>query len=157
VLDTYGDMGASPGGTDGLFYRDTRFLSRLQLLVNEAQPLLLGSNLRDDNAALVVDLTIPTSLPISVSVLEKDTVHILRTIFLWQDTVYQRLAVRNYGARDDRCAPIDPVRERFRRSVRGTRGPIASRRGNCDGAVARQRSSAAQLSRPRRQHCGAQR
>ena len=51
--------GASAGGTDGLFHRDTRFLSRLQLLLNDAQPLLLGSNLRDDNAALVVDLTNP--------------------------------------------------------------------------------------------------
>ena len=99
VLDTYGDVGASQGGTDGLFYRDTRFLSRLQLLVNEAQPLLLGSNLRDDNAALVVDLTIPDVFADQRLVLEKDTVHILRTIFLWQDTVYQRLAVRNYGAR----------------------------------------------------------
>src|ERR1700677_4088581 len=59
VLDSYGDIGASPGATDGFFYRDTRFLSRLQLLVNDEQPLLLGSNLRDDNAALVVDLTIP--------------------------------------------------------------------------------------------------
>ena len=36
VLDTFGDMGASAGGTDGLFYHDTRFLSRLQLLVNDA-------------------------------------------------------------------------------------------------------------------------
>jgi glycogen debranching enzyme len=99
VLDTHGDMGASPGGTDGLFYRDTRFLSRFQLLVNGAQPLLLGSNLRDDNAALVVDLTIPDVFTDQRLVLEKDTVHILRTIFLWQDTVYQRLAVRNYGDR----------------------------------------------------------
>jgi glycogen debranching enzyme len=99
VLDTHGDMGASPGGTDGLFYRDTRFLSRFQLLVNGAQPLLLGSNLRDDNAALVVDLTIPDVFADQRLVLEKDTVHILRTIFLWQDTVYQRLAVRNYGDR----------------------------------------------------------
>ena len=59
VLDTHGDMGAAAGGTDGLFSHDTRFLSRLQLLINGEQPLLLGSNLRDDNAALVVDLTNP--------------------------------------------------------------------------------------------------
>ncbi len=30
-------------------------------------------------------------------VLQKDTVHILRTIFLWRGTAYQRLGVRNYG------------------------------------------------------------
>ena len=32
-------------------------------------------------------------------VLEKDTVHILRTMFLWRGTAYQRLCVRNYGDR----------------------------------------------------------
>ena len=38
VLDSHGDIGASPGDTDGLFYRDTRYLSRLELLVNDAPP-----------------------------------------------------------------------------------------------------------------------
>jgi glycogen debranching enzyme len=99
VLDTFGDMGAAAGGTDGLFHRDTRFLSRLQLLLNGAQPLLLGSNLRDDNAALVVDLTNPDVFVDQRIVLEKDTLHVLRTVFLWRDTAYQRLGLRNYGDR----------------------------------------------------------
>jgi glycogen debranching enzyme len=99
VLDTYGDMGPATGGTDGLFSRDTRFLSQLQLLINDSQPLLLGSNLRDDNAALVVDLTNPDVFANKRIVLEKDTLHILRTIFLWRDTVYQRFGLRNYGGR----------------------------------------------------------
>jgi glycogen debranching enzyme len=102
VLDTHGDMGAASGGTDGLFSHDTRFLSRLQLLINGAQPLLLGSNLRDDNAALVVDLTNPDIFTDQRITLEKDTLHILRTVFLWRDTVYQRFGLRNYGDR-----PID--------------------------------------------------
>ena len=99
VLDSHGDIGASPGDTDGLFYRDTRYLSRLELLVNDAPPLELGSNLRDDNASLAVDLTNPDIFSDQQVVLEKDTVHILRTIFLWQDTAYQRFSVRNYGNR----------------------------------------------------------
>jgi glycogen debranching enzyme len=102
VLDTHGDMGAATGGTDGLFSHDTRFLSQLQLLINGAQPLLLGSNLRDDNAALVVDLTNPDVFADQRVILEKDTLHILRTVFLWRDTVYQRFGLRNYGDR-----PID--------------------------------------------------
>jgi glycogen debranching enzyme len=99
VFDDHGDIGVSPSGTDGLFYRDTRFLSRLQLLMNDTQPLLLGCNLRDDNAALVVDLTNPDIFSGPHLVMEKDTVHVLRTIFLWRDTLYQRLGVRNYGDR----------------------------------------------------------
>src|SRR5438093_3018120 len=60
VLDSHGDIGASAGGPDGLFNCDTRYLARLELVLNETQqPLLLGSNLRDDNSALTVDLTNP--------------------------------------------------------------------------------------------------
>ena len=59
VLDSHGDIGASAGGSDGLFHCDTRFLSHLELLLNGTQPLLLGSNVRDDNTQLTVDLTNP--------------------------------------------------------------------------------------------------
>src|SRR5215831_12369007 len=55
VVDSHGDIGASPGGSDGLFHADTRFLSHLELRLNGVQPLLLGSNMRDDNALLAVD------------------------------------------------------------------------------------------------------
>src|SRR3984885_14528767 len=99
VLDSRGDITAASGGLAGLFHCDTRYLSRLEVLVNETHPLLLGSNLRDDNSAFVIDLTNPDLHAGQHLLLEKDTVHILRTIFLWRGTAYQRLAVRNYGGR----------------------------------------------------------
>src|SRR6201993_2687699 len=52
VLDSHGDIGASAGGPDGLFNADTRYLAKLEMLLDDVQPLLLGSNLRDDNSAL---------------------------------------------------------------------------------------------------------
>jgi glycogen debranching enzyme len=94
VLDSRGNIGGASGG---LFHRDTRHLSRLELRVNNGPPLLLGSNLRDDNSAFFVDLTNPDLMDGQHIVMEKDRVHILRTIFLWRDTAYQRLGVRNYG------------------------------------------------------------
>jgi glycogen debranching enzyme len=97
VFDSYGDMGASAGGSDGLFHCDTRFLSHLELLLNGAQPLLLGSNLRDDNTLLTVDLTNPDIYLDSHLVLPKDTLHVVRTIFLWRETAYQRLGIQNHG------------------------------------------------------------
>jgi glycogen debranching enzyme len=97
VLDSHGDIGASAGGADGLFHCDTRFLSHLELLLNGMQPLLLGSNVRDDNTQLTVDLTNPDVYFDHSLVLPKDTLHVVRTIFLWRDTAYQRLAIRNYG------------------------------------------------------------
>ena len=99
VLDSHGDIGASAGGTDGLFNCDTRFLSHFELLLNGMQPLLLGSNLRDDNTLLTVDLTNPDMYFDDHLVLPKDTLHVVRTIFLWRDTSYQRLAIQNHGDR----------------------------------------------------------
>jgi glycogen debranching enzyme len=97
VLDSHGDIGASAGGPDGLFNADTRYLDRLELVLDEVQPLLLGSNLRDDNSGLTVDLTNPDIYREGRVVLQKDTLHIVRTIFLWRGTAYQRIGVQNYG------------------------------------------------------------
>jgi glycogen debranching enzyme len=99
VVDSHGDIGASAGGTDGLFHSDTRFLSHLELLLNGMQPLLLGSNVRDDNTSLTVDLTNPDVYFENHLALPKDTLHIVRTLFLWRGTAYHRLAIRNHGDR----------------------------------------------------------
>jgi glycogen debranching enzyme len=99
VLDSRGDIAAASGGSAGLFHFDTRYLSRLEILVDGTSPLLLGSNLRDDNSVLSVDLTNPDIVANDRILLEKDSVHILRTAFLWRGTAFQRLGVRNYGDR----------------------------------------------------------
>ena len=140
VLDSHGDIGASAGGPDGLFHRDTRFLSRLELSLNGMQPLLLGSNVRDDNTFLTIDLTNPDIYVDDHLVLPKDTLHVVRTIFLWRDTAYQRLAIRNHGERpvdvrltlqfDSDFADLFEVRglRRQRRGVAGRRmtGPTTT-------------------------------
>ncbi|HMH61806.1 MAG TPA: amylo-alpha-1,6-glucosidase [Bradyrhizobium sp.] len=97
VLDSHGDIGASAGGPDGLFNADTRYLARLELVLDGVQPLLLGSNLRDDNSALTVDLTNPDVYRNERNVLQKDMLHIVRTIFLWRGTAYQRIGLQNHG------------------------------------------------------------
>ncbi|WP_024518528.1 amylo-alpha-1,6-glucosidase [Bradyrhizobium sp. Tv2a-2] len=104
VLDSHGDIGASSGGPDGLFNCDTRYLARLELVLDDVQPLLLGSNLRDDNSALTIDLTNPDVYQQDRIVLPKDMLHIVRTIFLWQGTAYQRIGLQNHG---DRVATFD--------------------------------------------------
>jgi len=97
LVDTHGDIGVLPDGADGLFHCDTRFLSHLALTLEGVQPLLLGSNIYDDNSMLTVDLTNPDLWRGGHLALPKDTVHIVRSFFLWRGTAYQRLAVRNYG------------------------------------------------------------
>jgi len=97
VVDSHGDIGASAGGPDGLFHNDTRFLSQLEILVSGRRPLLLGSAARDDNALLTIDLTNPEIHFEGNIVLQQNTLHIIRTIFLWRNEAYQRLAVCNHG------------------------------------------------------------
>ena len=97
VLDSHGDIGASAGGPDGLFNADTRYIARLELVLDDVQPLLLGSNLRDDNSALTIDLSNPDVYRDGRLVLQKDVLHIVRSIFLWRGSAYQRIGIQNHN------------------------------------------------------------
>lgn len=97
MIDSHGDIGADPGGPDGVFDADTRCLSRLVLAVEGGQPLLLGSDVRDDNLNLSVDLTNPDIVRGGRIVLAKDTVHISRTCFVRDGALRQRIAIVNHG------------------------------------------------------------
>ncbi len=97
VLDSYADIGATPGGTDGIYFCDTRYLSHLEMLLNGRQPLLLGSNVRDDNSILIVDLTNPDIYLDQKLVQPKDVLHVVRTVFLLNGAAYQRFRMQNHG------------------------------------------------------------
>src|SRR5579872_6174123 len=97
VLDNYADIGATPGALDGIFFCDTRYLSHLEILLNGEQPLLLGSNVRDDNSMLTVDLTNADIYHDQKLVLPKDRLHVVRTLFLWRGTAYQRLRMQSHS------------------------------------------------------------
>jgi glycogen debranching enzyme len=99
VLDSHGDIGASTGGPDGIFFNDTRYLSHLEMRLNGEQPLLLGSNVRDDNSTLTVDLTNGDIYYGDELVQPKDVLHVVRTLFIWRGTVYQRVRFHNHGDR----------------------------------------------------------
>ncbi|ACE90310.1 amylo-alpha-1,6-glucosidase protein [Rhizobium phaseoli] len=100
LFDHNGDALSGPGSPEGLFYRDTRYLSHLYLTINGQRPMLLSSTLRDDNATLTCDLTNPDQFDDKGKlVLGHDLIHLRRSRFLWNACCYERLAVRNY---DDR-------------------------------------------------------
>lgn len=104
VFDRNGDIAAAQDGAEGLFFRDTRHLSRLSLSICSKQPVLLSSALRDDNGTLSCDLTNPDLVEGKEIVLEHDLIHIRRTKFILNDICFERLAVRNYSAR------LEPIR-----------------------------------------------
>jgi glycogen debranching enzyme len=99
VFDRYGDIQPAGLGEEGLYHEGTRFLSRLRLLVQDRRPLLLSSTVRGDNVLLTVDLTNPDYSINGDVALERDTVHVFRTSFLWHGTCYNRIQVHNFALR----------------------------------------------------------
>jgi glycogen debranching enzyme len=129
VFDSHGDIGATPGGPDGIYHCDTRHLGHLELSLNGTPLLLLGSNIRDDNSLLTVDLTNPDIYFDHKLVLPKDTVHVIRTLFVWRAGVYQRLRVQNYGDRALTCTVSLSFSSDFA-DLFEVRGLRRARRGN---------------------------
>ncbi|MEO6945918.1 MAG: glycogen debranching N-terminal domain-containing protein, partial [Nitrobacter sp.] len=123
IVDSHGDIGVVAGGTDGIFHCDTRYLSRLEVLIDGMHPLLLGSSIRDDNTTLTVDLTNPDKYSGNKCILQKDTLHIVRTFFLWQGVAYLRLGIQNHGDANICCTLSIVVANDFADvfEVRGTR------------------------------------
>src|SRR5713101_515516 len=58
VFDRFGDIERFGSSELGLYYQDTRFLSRLALRLENQRPPLLSSTIREDNAVLTVDLRV---------------------------------------------------------------------------------------------------
>lgn len=97
VFDQNGDTLSESGNPTGIYYRDTRYLSRLSLTFDGARPILLSSTLRDDNATLTCDLTNPDLYYKNGELaFGHDLVHIRRSRFLWSATCFERVAIRNY-------------------------------------------------------------
>ena len=96
VFDPRGDIVASPGGSDGIYHRDTRYLSQLELRLNGAPFLLLSSDVREDNILLTVDLSNPDLSADGRNVLRGERIHVNRRKFIWQNCCYERLLVHNF-------------------------------------------------------------
>lgn len=97
LFNPYGDIAPGPDSPEGLFHDDTRHLSCLQLLIEGHRPLLLSSTVQDNNALLTVDLTNPDIFVDGELRLAKDTIHILRSRYIWQGQFFERLRIQNFG------------------------------------------------------------
>jgi glycogen debranching enzyme len=96
VFDRYGNIEPFGLGEQGLYHEGTRHVSRLVLRLERARPLLLSSTVREDNELFTVDLTNFDMGDATVE-LPRDTLHALRSTFLWEGTCYERWRVTNHG------------------------------------------------------------
>jgi len=97
VFDHGGDILSVPGGTDGVYYRDTRHLSRFELTLGGVQPLLLSSNLAADNVMLTSDLSNASMSDLGVAAQDQGVIHVQRSLFLADGGCHGRLVLRNFG------------------------------------------------------------
>ncbi|WP_118857711.1 glycogen debranching N-terminal domain-containing protein [Sphingomonas mesophila] len=98
IFDQQGNFAGGADGPDGLFYKDTRFLSEMTLKLAGAEPLQLGSVVLDDNGAMVVDLTnADLHTPGGRPWLQRETVHLSRFKFLSDNSSYERLRIHAYS------------------------------------------------------------
>lgn len=97
VFDGYGDIGFIRSEPEGLYFKDTRFLSWYGLRFEGKRPLLLDSAVQDDNTTLSVNLANPDIHTNGAITLAHDTIAIERTKFLWEAACYERIGFRNYG------------------------------------------------------------
>ncbi|WP_370880078.1 amylo-alpha-1,6-glucosidase [Labrys monachus] len=103
VFDHSGDALAGPSGPEGLYNCDTRFLSHLQLTVEQSQPKLLSSGLSDDNTTFTCDLTNPDLYDAGGKLaLPQGSLHFRRSFILWEAGLFGRMAITNFGDRPRR-------------------------------------------------------
>src|SRR5215470_1872038 len=98
VFDRYGNVRASGLGEHGIYYKGTRYLSRLMLSMGDIPPLFLSSGVRADNALFSADLTNLDIFSEDQVVLKRGTVHLVRSRVLWEGVCYEQLRLTNYGA-----------------------------------------------------------
>ncbi len=94
------ELGQVPGAENsvlGLYYRDTRYLSRYELTVAGRQPVLLSAS-ADRGYAATVELTNLEARTADGRTLPQASVHVRRTRLV-ADRVYELLRVRNYHTR----------------------------------------------------------
>jgi glycogen debranching enzyme len=95
------ELGQVPGTENsalGLYYRDTRYLSRYEFTIAGRQPVLLSASAERGYAA-TVELTNLEARTADGHVLPQASVHVRRTRFV-SDRLYELLRVRNYHQRE---------------------------------------------------------
>ena len=99
IANRFGDIEHLGASRFGLFYAESRHLSRFSLRLNQLQPLLLGSAVGEDNAFLAVDVTnVDSPEPSSPDAdLPRGSVHVFRSQFLLHSCRYEHVRIRNYG------------------------------------------------------------
>ena len=94
LADALGDI---QGSDDGLFWSDTRILSRFELEIAGRHPSLLGAAISQDNTLFTSHLTNRPLPALGELAIPQGVIHIERSRFLWATRLYERLRLTNFS------------------------------------------------------------
>jgi glycogen debranching enzyme len=97
IFDEGGDIPLASQDTVGLFSHGTRFLSRLELLVNGTHPFLLSAGTVEDGSELVIHLTNSDERRGGEVILQRDSVALQRRMTLVDGALSETLLLYNYS------------------------------------------------------------
>ena len=97
IFDRYGDIEPVGLGSQGLYFRDTRFLSRCALRLENSPLQLLSSTIREQERLLVVELANADITVDGEVAIRRETLHVHRSQFLCENACYERLRFSNYS------------------------------------------------------------
>lgn len=96
MLDELGDIAPSREAREGVYFRDSRHISRLKLRINGETPEFLGSHVSLKTGALVVDAAVRERLGT-----RQHGVHVKRVFFLSASGAHMRVKLQNFGNTDE--------------------------------------------------------
>ncbi|QOR64622.1 amylo-alpha-1,6-glucosidase [Cytobacillus suaedae] len=95
LTDTNGNITENHPYGLGLYTKDTRFLSKLDLKINGENPILLASDAAENYMSKIL-LTNPHMEKDGELILWRESVEMTRTRFIYDDVLYESIKVKNY-------------------------------------------------------------
>jgi len=96
VFDQRGDILPIGHGEQGLYHEGTRYLSRLEFRLQDRQPFLLSSKVKEQVAVLAVNLTNPDISQGDQITLRRNALHVTRSSLLWDTACHEDIRIRNF-------------------------------------------------------------
>jgi glycogen debranching enzyme len=96
IVSRLGEIQTTGRGEQGIYFRGTRYVSRLRVRFARRPSMLLCSSVLENNLFLAVDLSNP-EMHLEGRVVPHGTIHLSRRALLRDNGYFERISVRNYS------------------------------------------------------------
>ncbi|MFW5700564.1 MAG: glycogen debranching N-terminal domain-containing protein, partial [Cyclobacteriaceae bacterium] len=96
IFDRWGDIKQIGKEIQGIYNDGTRYISNFDFMINNTRPLLLSSEIKEENEILSVDLTNSEIKDSNGVLISRGSIHIHRSKFI-RDKVFEKITFTNYN------------------------------------------------------------